>query len=156
MRRPILALTTGLVLVACGGAPSAPADAPDRPPSTVRFEGTEAVLYVDIADSDGERRRGLMNVEHLPEEEGMAFLYPEPVGGTFWMKDTLIPLSIAFVGPDGTVVGMRDMEPCEADPCPHYGVEEPYVLAIEANQGWFDEHGIEVGDEAELREAADG
>jgi len=46
---------------------------------------------------------------------------------------------------------MRDMQPCETDPCPSYGVDEPYVLAVEANIGWFHEHGIEAGDSAELR-----
>jgi uncharacterized membrane protein (UPF0127 family) len=155
MRRLLRLMIAAVLLTACGGNAEEPID---RPASTVHFDGSDAVLYVEIADVDDERRRGLMHVEHLPADEGMAFLYDEPVQGTFWMKNTLIPLSIAFVGDDGRVVGMRDMEPCEADPCPHYGVGEPYVLAIEANQGWFDEHGIEVGEEAVLHQAdgADG
>jgi uncharacterized protein len=139
-------------LVACSGTDTPP----DRPPSTVTFEGADALLYVDVADDAGERRRGLMGIESLPADEGMAFVFDEPVGSTFWMKDTLIPLSIAFVGEDDRVIGVRDMQPCEADPCPSYGVDEQYVLAIEANLGWFDDHGIEAGDQAELRVSAYG
>ena len=90
----------------------------------------------------------------LPADEGMAFVFDEPANSTFWMKDTLIPLSIAFVDESGRVIGARDMQPCEVDPCPTYGIDEPYVLAIEANLGWFDRAGIEGGDHAELKVSA--
>ncbi len=146
----VLVAVTGLA--ACVGTESHP----DRPPSRVRFEGTDAVLYVELADTSGTRRRGLMGVEELPQDEGMAFVFEEPVGATFWMKDTLIPLSIAFVDEEGRVIGVRDMQPCRADPCPSYGADDPYVLAIEANLGWFDEHGVGTGDRAELTVAAYG
>ena len=142
------------MLVACGAAQ--PESTFDRPSSTVRFPRADATLHVRIADADGERRRGLMNVEHLPKDEGMAFVYPDPSTSSFWMKNTLIPLSIAFVGEDGRVIGFRDMTPCEADPCPMYGVDDAYLLAIEANPGWFEEHGIDVGDRAELRVSEPG
>jgi uncharacterized membrane protein (UPF0127 family) len=66
------------------------------------------------------------------------------------MKDTLIPLSIAFVDAGGRVVTLRDMAPCEADPCMTYSATAPYVTAIEANAGWFDAHHVEVGDEVSL------
>jgi uncharacterized membrane protein (UPF0127 family) len=127
-----------------------------RPTSTVRFGGTEATLAVEVADDTEEQRRGLMGVEHLPAGQGMAFVWREPVQSTFWMKDTLVPLSIAFVDESGRVIDVLDMQPCETDTCPTYGVNEPYVFAIEANIGWFDDHGIEAGDRAELRESLDG
>jgi uncharacterized membrane protein (UPF0127 family) len=133
-------------LVGC----SATDNDPDRPPSTVAFEGSDTLLYVDVADETDERRRGLMGVENLPTDEGMAFVWDEPVASTFWMKDTLIPLSIAFVDEDGRVLAVRDMQPCEEDPCPSYGVGKPYVLAVEANIGWFQKHGVEAGDRAEV------
>jgi uncharacterized membrane protein (UPF0127 family) len=139
-------------LVACTGTDHPPA----RPPSTVTFGGSDAVLHVEIADKADEQREGLMGVETLPEDEGMAFVFEKPVDTTFWMRDTLIPLSVAFVDDAGRVIGVRDMEPCEADPCPTYGVDQPFVLAIEANLGWFDRAGIEVGDRAELRVSAYG
>ena len=139
-------------LVACSGTD----DQTNRPASTVTFDGSDAVLYVAVAETAQEQRRGLMAVETLPADEGMAFVFDEPANSTFWMKDTLIPLSIAFVDENDRVIGIRDMQPCEADPCPTYGIDEPYVLAIEANLGWFDEAGIEVGDHAELRVSAYG
>jgi uncharacterized protein len=142
-----LALMLALVgLVACGGTDHDP----DRPLSTVTFEGADELLYVDVADEPEERSRGLMGVEHLPADEGMAFVFDQAVSSTFWMKDTVIPLSIAFIDDEGRVIGVLDMQPCEAEPCPSYGVDEPFVLAVEANIGWFHEHGIEAGDSAEL------
>jgi len=134
-------------IVACSGADHNP----DRPASTVAFDGSDAVLYVDVAETAQARQTGLMGVERVPADEGMAFVFDEPASSTFWMKDTLIPLSIAFVDRNDRVIGLRDMQPCEADPCPTYGIDEPYVLAIEANLGWFGEAGIEVGDLVELR-----
>jgi uncharacterized protein len=143
-------LTVAVVLAglfACSGTETSP----DRPPSTVAFDGVDSLLYVEVADDAGEQRRGLSGIEQLPADEGMAFVWPEPVGSTFWMKDTLIPLSIAFVDEAGRVIDVLDMQPCESDPCPTYGVDEPYVLAVEANLGWFDNHGVGAGDRAELR-----
>ncbi len=135
-------------LVACGGTT-------DRPPTTASFDGNDAVLYVDLAKTAQEQAKGLMGIEMLPADEGMAFVFDGPTDSTFWMKDTLIPLSIAFVDEAGRVIGMRDMQPCESDPCPTYGIDEPYVLAIEANLGWFDRAGIEVGDRVEVNMSAD-
>ena len=120
----------------------------------VSFPPSDATLRVRIADSDDERRRGLMDVRELPADQGMAFVWDEPVDGTFWMKDTLIPLSIAFVAEDGRIVTIRDMEPCSSDPCPRYSSAGPYVMAIEANQGYFDGVGVTEGDLATL-EASD-
>lgn len=144
--RGLLAAVTLIGMAACAGDH----DVPDRPPSEVTFDGSEAVLYVNIADDASERRRGLMGVHHLPADEGMAFVFDQPVSTGFWMKDTPIPLSIAFVDEEDRVVGLREMEPCTADPCPSYGVGEPYVLAIEANAGWFEAHGVEEGDRVTL------
>ncbi len=154
MKGTVLAFASLAFFTGCAGGTIA--DSPNRPPSTVAFEGTDALLSVDVADEPVEQRRGLMDVEVLPADQGMAFLFDEPTDSTFWMKDTLIPLSIAFVDESDQVIGMRDMQPCQSDPCPSYGVAEPYVLAIEANLGWFAEHGIEAGDRAKLRMNAYG
>lgn len=154
MKGFVTALASLALLTSC--AQDSVGSPPDRPTSTVAFDGPDALLYVDIADETGEQRRGLMGVEHLPADQGMAFVFHEAVNSTFWMKETLIPLSIAFVDENGRVIGVRDMEPCQSDPCPSYGVAESYVLAIEANLGWFAEHGIEAGDRAKLRVSAYG
>jgi uncharacterized protein len=157
MVRPVVSVALFIVLVACGGAEGGvPATVPR---SAVTFEDQEAMtastLFVAVADAPNEHRQGLMGVEHLPTDEGMAFVFDEPTQTSFWMKDTLIPLSIAFIDEGGVIVGVREMRPCEADPCPTYGVGRPYVLAVEANRGWFADHGIGPGDRANL-EASGG
>lgn len=154
MKGFVTALASLAVLTGC--AEDSVGSPPDGPSSTVAFDGPDALLSVDIADETEEQRRGLVGVEHLPADQGMAFVFDEPTDSMFWMKDTLIPLSIAFVDENDRVIGVRDMEPCLSDPCPSYGVGQPYVLAIEANLGWFADHGIEAGDRAKLRVSAYG
>jgi uncharacterized membrane protein (UPF0127 family) len=137
------------IVVALSGACSAPEGDVVDPGAHVRFSGTDATLTVRIADSAEEQRQGLMGVETLGEDRGMAFVYDDPTTGSFWMKDTLIPLSIAFVD-DDRIVAIEEMTPCEADPCPTWNSGGAYTLAIEANAGWFAAHGIEIGDRATL------
>ncbi|MGZ8581511.1 MAG: DUF192 domain-containing protein [Actinomycetota bacterium] len=139
-------LTLAPLPVACtqSGSP-----APDDAMGAITFEGG-ATLDVRFADDADERRRGLMGVTSLPADEGMAFDFgDQPQTGGFWMKDTLIPLSIAFVDDRRRIVTILDMEPCDADPCPTYASGQPYVWAIEANAGWFERHGVEAGDRIE-------
>ena len=157
MKKAVALLLLLLLFSACASDPEA---VQRDPPSTVTFQDQAAMsastLNVEVADSPSERRRGLMNVESLPSDAGMAFVFEEPTHTTFWMKDTLIPLSVAFVGEDDVVIGVRDMQPCDADPCPTYGVDRPFVLAVEANLGWFADHAIGPGDRASFRESLDG
>jgi uncharacterized membrane protein (UPF0127 family) len=107
-------------------------------------------LNVRIAETEQEREAGLMHVMALAEDDGMAFVFPLPTSTSFWMKDTVIPLSIAFVDAGGHVITLADMQPCAADPCPTYAPTGPYTLAVEANLGWFADHGITAGDGARL------
>jgi uncharacterized protein len=113
-------------------------------------EGGEVVVPVEIADSPEERQVGLMNRESLPEDAGMIFLFDQDEDGGFWMKDTLIPLSIAFADADGTIVSILDMEPCEADPCEIYEPGVSYRSALEVNQGAFSRWGVQEGDRLTL------
>ena len=83
-------------------------------------------MPVEVADTQEEREVGLMNRESLPVDAGMIFLFEEDNVGGFWMKDTLIPLSIAFADADGTILSILDMDPCEADPCEIYDPGVPY------------------------------
>ena len=111
----------------------------------------DAVLIdVEIAETFEERAKGLMNRESLPEDAGMMFVFFEPTRGGFWMKDTLIPLSIAFIDEEETIAQIIDMEPCTEDPCPDYVPDVDYVAALEVNQGAFDEWGVDVGDTVRL------
>jgi uncharacterized membrane protein (UPF0127 family) len=122
------------------------------PISSVVLHGSDGPVRVTVeeADTPAERAHGLMGRTSLGTDEGMVFVFDGPTDGSFWMKDTLIPLSIAFWDEEGRIVGIRDMEPCTADPCPTYGSPEPYVGALEVDQGFFAQHGVVIGDRIEL------
>ena len=117
------------------------------------FDGG-AALHVDVVSDDASRARGLMGVTDLGANSGMAFVWGAPTDGSFWMKDTLIPLSIAFVDEHGRVITIDEMTPCTGDPCDTYEPSGPYVMAVEANAGWFADNGIGLGDRADLHQAA--
>jgi uncharacterized protein len=80
----------------------------------------------------------------------MLFLFPEAASGGFWMKNTLIPLSIAFADGEGRILRVLDMQPCRADPCEVYEPGVSYRSALEVNQGAFAEWGVEEGDRLRL------
>jgi uncharacterized membrane protein (UPF0127 family) len=85
----------------------------------------------------------------LPEDRGMLFVFGREQVLSFWMRNTHIPLSIAYIDSEGRIVDIQDMKPLDDDP-PHYVSAEPVRYALEVNQGFFEERGIEVGDRAEL------
>ena len=113
------------------------------------FGDEEAEVQVEIADSPDELARGLMGRTTLGENRGMLFVFPDEELLSFWMKNTLIPLSIAYMDSDGRIVDLQDMKPLDDDP-PHYVSTEPAKYALEVNQGFFEERGVKVGDRAEL------
>jgi uncharacterized membrane protein (UPF0127 family) len=86
-----------------------------------------------------------MGRTEVPEGAGMVFLYPADVTEAFWMKNTLIPLSIAFVAADGRVVSVAEMTPCRTDPCPTYAPAGPYRYAVELAAGSFADAGVGPG-----------
>lgn len=150
--RPVLALLVVLasLVTACsgGGRPAAATTPADR--VRIRTAGGTVTLRVEIADTPAERERGLMGRTSLPADQGMAFVWDQPVRARFWMKDTLIPLSIAFWDHDGRIVALREMVPCRREPCRTYDAGAPFVGAVEANRGFFAHHGVAVGDVVEL------
>ena len=148
--RNLFPLVIALLMAACTSATQPNLGEP--PPSTPLPLGTltiatdsgERTFSVEIAETDDARQRGLMWRSTLPAGEGMAFLFDSPVDGPFWMKNTRIPLTIAFWDPSGRIVDILDMEPCEAEPCPKYPPSEPYVGAVEVNVGTLS--GVQPGD----------
>ena len=131
---------------------SGKATASDLPTVTIDASSGEKVeVRVEIADNASERARGLMHRTALAENRGMLFVFRREERLSFWMKDTLIPLSIAFMDSDGRIVDIQDMKPLDDDP-PSYVSARPARYALEVNQGFFEEHGVEVGDRAELPE----
>jgi hypothetical protein len=133
-------------VIACGGGSSPSPTVTSRPTVAVSFD-THGTLQVEIAKTSAERAVGLMNRSSLGADAGMLFVFPADTQASFWMKDTLVALSIAFVRADGTIVHIEDMQPqTESN---HYSTE-PYRYAIEANQGWFASHDVVVGEKAEI------
>jgi hypothetical protein len=109
-------------------------------------------LTVEIADSPEEQQRGLMNRKELAPNAGMLFVHNTPTESNFWMKNTLIPLSLAVWGKGGTIAAILDMEPCTTDSCEIYSPGVPWVGALEVNQGFFAENGVKVGDQVRLED----
>ena len=111
--------------------------------------GERVPVQVEIADTPEERQTGLMGRTALAEDAGMLFVFDEEQTLSFWMRDTLIPLSIAFMDAEGRIVDIQDMKALDDRP-PHYTSAEPARYALEVNVGFFEERGVEVGDRAKL------
>jgi len=107
-------------------------------------------LSVELAGDGRAKTIGLMNRPRLAPDAGMVFLFSRPVSSSFWMKNTLIPLSIAFWDRSGRILKILDMAPCRTDPCRFYSPDVTYVGAVEANRGWFADHGVRPGDRVAL------
>jgi uncharacterized membrane protein (UPF0127 family) len=109
--------------------------------------GERIPVQVEIANTDAERQTGLSGRTTLAEDAGMLFVFDQEQPLSFWMKDTLIPLSIAYISADGRIVDIQDMQPLDETPHPS---AEPAQYALEVNQGFFTEQGVAVGDTVEL------
>lgn len=117
----------------------------ERSTTVLRVGGHE--VRAEVADSDEERRRGLMGRDSLPEDHGMLFVYPEQRTLSFWMRNTRIPLDIAFIDRSGVIVDVQTMQP-ETEEL--HRSRQPALYALEMEAGWFEEHGVDVGDRVEF------
>ena len=99
-------------------------------------------ITVEIAVTPEEQRNGLMHRQHLDPDCGMLFCYQDPQDLTFWMRNTSIPLSIAFVDEEGRIESIRDMDPHDDS---HVASGRPCRWALETNRGWFKERNVGVG-----------
>ena len=156
----MLAVVTGLALpgalsfAACGDdgpAEATPAgtnvatSGPSSLPSLqVRLEqgATTATVAIEVAATTEERERGLMFRESLAEDAGMLFLFPQDVRTGFWMRNTKVPLDIAYIGADGRVQEIRAAKPLDETVLTPAA---PYRYVLEVNQGWFQRHNLGIG-----------
>lgn len=129
---------TRCVLLACLMAMSGLAAAQSTIALSIGIHRIEA----EVAASPRMLATGLMNRRSLPAHRGMLFLFPKPERQCMWMRSTLIPLSVAFMDAEGRILNIEDMQPrSETQHCS----SGPAVYALELNQGWFKQRGIERG-----------
>jgi uncharacterized protein len=165
MRTPLfittLLLVALLLVSGCGGGEKSETPSEEASPETTAVtvpdetatvgintaRGERVEVQVEIADEEDEQKRGLMERTALAEDAGMLFVFPGERPLSFWMKDTLIPLSIAYIDGDGGIVDIQDMAPLDETSHPSAA---PAQYALEVNQGFFEERGVQVGDEADL------
>lgn len=159
VRAARIAVALIIVIAACERAPST-ARAGDRSAPVVAFDSgrvsietaTDTVgLDVELAESAEQQTHGLMERTRLDEDAGMLFVFsaPRDASSGFWMFRTRIPLDIAYIDENDRIVSIRTMQPCESpNPqlCRTYPADAAYVNALEVNAGYFERHGISVGD----------
>ena len=100
------------------------------------------VIDAQLALTPEQRQIGLMLRKDMPQHEGMLFVFEQPSQQCFWMKNTLLPLTAAFVSDDGTIVNLADMKPQTTD---SHCSTQPVRYVLEMNQGWFAKKGIKAG-----------
>jgi uncharacterized membrane protein (UPF0127 family) len=105
--------------------------------------GTETPVLAEIARTDDQRERGLMGRQSLADGEGMLFVFDRDRILSFWMKNTLLPLSIAYIASDGRILEIHDMEPRSLAPVQS---SRSARYALEVPQGWFARRGLRTGD----------
>ena len=135
LRRFLLLLAAMLAVSSLAWADAGPRMA------TVKV-GTHA-LRVEVVSTDADRAKGLMHRTSLGANDGMLFVFEEPAYHSMWMKNTLIPLSVAFIDAQGLILNILDMEPHTETPNMSAG---PSIYAIETNKGWFAGQNVKAGD----------
>ena len=117
-------------------------DAPQMDLPRARLTAGIHRISAQVAQSPQERSVGLMFRKEMPQAEGMLFVFGQPAQQCFWMKNTLLPLTAAFVADDGVIVNLADMKPQSTD---SHCSTMPVRYVLEMNQGWFAKKGIKAG-----------
>ncbi len=171
MKHVLLLLCLGFLATGCQQQVDNPTQTPPTPPTaqapapastanqpqvlpTIDLNIDRATLHTEIAANESQREIGLMYVTKMPDNAGMIFLLPAVSQATFWMKNTLIPLSVAFIDPKGVILDIHDMQP--ADPTARdqdlpitRSDNDQVAYALETNLHWFALNGIKPGDKIE-------
>ena len=130
-----------LMLMALHAAVAHAQDQPQNLAATTLKVGMHSIR-AQLAITPMQRQIGLMHRREMPSHEGMLFVFDEPSQQCFWMRNTLIPLTIAFLADDGTVVNLADMKPQSDE---SHCSSRPVRFALEMNQGWFAKRGVKPG-----------
>ena len=141
IRKPLLSTVLSMSAIGLSCAVSAQ-EGPQLSLQRIKISAGMHQIDAQLALTPIERQIGLMNRPSMPTHEGMLFVFEQPTKQCFWMKNTLLPLTAAFMADDGTIVNLEDMKPQTLEP--HCSKKEVrYVL--EMNQGWFEKRGIKAG-----------
>ena len=142
---PLAAVAIALIACSSGATPDPVADG-RQVLRLLNGDGEAVILRVEIANTAASREVGLSGRDSLGADEGMLFVI-EQRGPGFWMKDTRIPLTVAFIDACGAILAFADMEPFSLS---LHNTEQPYSFGLEVNQGWFARNSIGVGDRLEI------
>jgi uncharacterized membrane protein (UPF0127 family) len=129
-------------LSCCLGLTAFSADAQQTKLPVIKLNAGMHVIKAEVAAKEAERQQGLMQREKMGTNEGMVFLFDGPAAVCMWMKNTLIPLSVAFIDDSGTIVNIEDMQPQTTD---SHCAKKPVRYALEMNQDWFRQKNIKPG-----------
>ena len=124
------------------GQPSLAQNAPQTDLARVKLSAGIHVIDAQVAATPEQRSTGLMFRQNMPQSEGMLFVFEQAAPQCFWMKNTLLPLTAAFVADDGTIVNLADMKPQTTE---SHCSTQPVRYVLEMNQGWFSKKGIRAG-----------
>ena len=134
--------TTLLGLLALFVSPAWSQTAPQLDLPKVTLKAGMHLIHAQVASTPEQRATGLMFRSEMPANEGMLFVFEESAGQCFWMKNTLLPLTAAFVADDGTIVNLADMKPKTLD---SHCSAKPVRYVLEMHQGWFAKRGLQAG-----------
>ena len=136
------AFLTGLLALALTTLPAVAQQSQPQRLETITLNAGMHNIRAEVALTPEQRATGLMYRREMAAHEGMLFVFEQAAPQCFWMKNTLLPLSIAFLADDGTVVNIADMKPQALD---SHCSAKPVRYALEMNQGWFAKRGIQTG-----------
>lgn len=136
------ALLTTVLLFAGQAWAQVPAQAQAQQLPAIQLRAGMHLIQAEVARTDEQRAIGLMHRRSMPVNAGMLFIFDAASPQCFWMRNTLLPLSIAFIADDGSIVNIADMQPMSDD---SHCSAKPVRFALEMNQGWFAKRGLKAG-----------
>ena len=142
LRAPALIMAVGWMVFVAGCQPKG-ADTTPFGLKIVELKILNASLHAEVADTPQVSENGLMFRDSLPDDRGMLFVFEQPKTASFWMRNTKIPLSIAYLDSTGKILEIESMKPLDETVVP--SVSDQVAYALEVNQGWFGRHGIAPG-----------
>ncbi|MFN8557940.1 MAG: DUF192 domain-containing protein [Dehalococcoidia bacterium] len=158
----VLAIVVTVLLSGCardayGGRTAAQGESEFPAVIFTAADGHTAKMTVEVADTPELSQCGLMHRLSMPDDHGMLFVFQADYDGGFWNRNTFIPLQLAWIAADGSIVGLTDMQQVRPEDMPQvnttYPAPGPSRYVIEANKDWFSRNGIGPGDKAEVQTA---